>query len=411
VKSTICQEDSTPAEVHPRLSGAEADRIVHSRKGQRVRTPPQVLIADDNPMNLKILATRLAAEGYRILTAVDGAQALAVATAERPDLILLDVMMPKVDGFQVCRQLKQDPALSFTPIIMVTAMADAKDAVAGLDAGADEYLTKPVDQQALVARVRSMLRIKSLHDTVHAQAAELARWNATLEQQVAAQIDELQRVGRLKRFFSPQVAELILAGGTEDPLRSHRREITVVFVDLRGFTAFAETAEPEEVMQILTDYHGVMGPLIVAHGGTLERFTGDGMMIFFNDPVPVVDPAPRAVRMAVAMRERTRDLAHRWRRLGHDLGLGVGIAQGYATIGAIGFEGRSDYAAIGTVTNTAARLCGEAHVWQILVSPRVAADVAEVAEMEEVGDLTLKGLRRPVPARNVLRLRPSAAVA
>jgi adenylate cyclase len=373
-----------------------------------VRTPPRILIADDNPMNLKILTTRLAAEGYETLAAVDGAQALAVATVEQPDLILLDVMMPKVDGFEVCRRLKKDPAVPFTPIIMVTAMADAKDAVTGLDAGADEYLTKPVDQQALVARVRSMLRIKALHDTVHAQADELARWNATLEQRVAAQIDELQRIGRLKRFFSPQVADLILAGGTEDPLRSHRREITVVFVDLRGFTAFAATAEPEEVMQILHDYHGVMGPLIVGHGGTLERFTGDGMMIFFNDPVPVPDPGPRAVRMAVAMREQARQLARGWRRLGHDLGLGVGIAQGYATIGAIGFEGRSDYAAIGTVTNLASHLCGEAHAWQILVSPRVAAEVAEVAEMEEVGDLTLKGLRKPVPARNVVAMRPSA---
>jgi CheY-like chemotaxis protein len=260
-----------------------------------VRTPPLVLIADDNPMNLKILVTRLAAEGYQTVTAPDGAEALAVASAQRPDLILLDVMMPKIDGFEVCRRLKEDPS-AFTPIIMVTAMADAKDAVTGLDAGADEYLIKPVDQQALIARVRSMLRIKALHDTVHAQAQELAKWNATLEQRVAAQVDELQRVGRLKRFFSPQVAELILTGGAEDPLRSHRREITVVFVDLRGFTAFAEAAEPEDVTRILHEYHGAMGPIIVEHGGTLERFTGDGMMIFFNDRCrsPTPGPAPSA---------------------------------------------------------------------------------------------------------------------
>ncbi|HEX6212769.1 MAG TPA: response regulator [Methylomirabilota bacterium] len=370
-----------------------------------MRTPPHILIADDNPMNLKILTTRLAVEGYPTLTAADGEEALAVATAEQPDLILLDVMMPKIDGLEVCRRLKKDPAFPFTPIIMVTAMADAKDAVAGLDAGADEYLPKPVDQQALVARVRSMLRIKALHDTVRTQAEELARWNATLEQRVAAQVEELQRVGRLKRFFSPQVADLILTGSAEDPLRSHRREITVVFVDLRGFTAFAETAEPEEVTRILHDYHAVMGPLILAHEGTLERFTGDGMMIFFNDPVPVPDPAARAVRMAVAMREQTRGLARRWEQLGHDLGFGVGIAQGYATIGAIGFEGRWDYAAIGTVTNLASHLCAEAQAWQILVSPRVAADVEELAEMQAVGELSLKGLRRPVPTRNVVGLR------
>jgi adenylate cyclase len=356
-------------------------------------------------MNLKILTTRLAAEGYETVTATDGAEALAAAVAHRPDLILLDVMMPKIDGLEVCRRLKQDASFAFTPIIIVTAMADAKDIVIGLDAGADEYLTKPVDHQALIARVRSMLRIKALHDTVAEQAQELAKWNATLAQRVATQVDELQRVGRLKRFFSPQVADLIQAGGAEDPLRSHRRDITVVFVDLRGFTAFAEMAEPEEVMRILREYHGAMGPLIVGHGGTLERFTGDGMMIFFNDPVPVPDPGPRALRMTVAMRERTQELAREWRRLGYELALGVGVAQGYATIGAIGFEGRSDYAAIGTVTNLAARLCDEAGAWQILVSPHVAAAVGEMVELEDVGMLTLKGLRKPVPTRNVVRVR------
>jgi len=375
-----------------------------------VRTPPRVLIADDSAVNLKILHTRLSAEGYETVTAADGEQALAAAATERPDLILLDVMMPKVDGFEVCRRLKQDPAFQFTPIIIVTAMGDAKDAVTGLDAGADEYLTKPVDQQALLARVRSMLRIKSLHDTVQAQAAELARWNASLTQQVAAQDDELQRVGRLKRFFSPQVAELIVAG-VEDPLRSHRQEITVVFVDLRGFTAFAETAEPEEVMRVLAEYHGAMGPLIVAHGGTLERFTGDGLMVFFNDPVPVTDPGPRAVRMAAEMREAVRRLAYEWERLGYELALGVGVAKGYATIGAIGFEERADYAAIGTVTNVAAHLCAEAEAWQILVSPRVAEDVGDLFEMEDVGTLTLKGLRKPVATRNVLRPRPTTHAA
>jgi class 3 adenylate cyclase len=376
-----------------------------------LRTPPHVLIADDNAMNLKVLATRLRAEGYHVSTAADGAEALARVSAERPDLVLLDIMMPRIDGLEVCRRLKKDPAVPFTPIIMVTAMADEKDVVAGLDAGADEYLTKPVDQPALVARVRSMLRIKSLHDTVQAQAEELSRWNSTLELRVARQVEELQRVSRLKRFFSPQVADLILTGGTDNPLRSHRREITVVFVDLRGFPAFAETAEPEEVSQILHEYHGAMGPLVLEHGGTLERFTGDGLMIFFNDPVPVDDPGRRAVVMAVAMRERARQLAQGWHRLGHELGLGVGIAKGYATIGAIGFEGRSDYAAIGPVTNTAARLCAEAQGWQILLTPRVAAEVDGLVDLEEVGELTLKGLRRPVMARNVVRLRLEAPAA
>jgi class 3 adenylate cyclase/AmiR/NasT family two-component response regulator len=377
-----------------------------------VRTLPLILVADDNAMNLDILETRLAAHGYEILAATDGETALALAREKHPDLILLDVMMPGLDGVEVCRRLKADPSLPFMPIIMVTARADSRDVVAGLEAGADEYLAKPVDQAALVARVKSMLRIKGLQDTVQeqaarleAQAAELAALNRTLEQRVQEQLAQLERLGRLRRFFSPQLAELIVAGDAEDPLKSHRREVTVVFLDLRGFTAFAETAEPEEIMGVLREYHAEMGRLILAHEGTLERFTGDGMMIFFNDPVPVPNPAERAVRMAVAMRERVRALEAGWRKRGYDLAFGVGIAQGCATIGAIGFEGRWDYGAIGTVTNLAARLCGEAQGGQILVAQRVAAAVEELAELEEVGPLALKGLLRPVPGFNVRGLK------
>jgi class 3 adenylate cyclase len=304
----------------------------------------------------------------------------------------------------VCRRLKGDPALPFTPIIMVTAKADAKDVVAGLEAGGDEYLTKPVDQAALVARVKSMLRIKQLHDTVQALAEERAEWGRTLERRVEEQVGQLERLGRLKRFFSPQLAELIVDGGAEDPLQTHRREVTVVFLDLRGFTSFAETAEPEEVMGVLREYHAEMGTLILAHEGTLERFAGDGMMVFFNDPVPVPDAAERAVRMAVAMRDRVGELGAQWRKRGHDLDLGVGIAQGFATIGAIGFEGRLDYGAVGTVTNLAARLCGEAKAGQILVSQRVRGAVEAVVEAEPVGDLSLKGFSRPVPTFNVVGL-------
>jgi class 3 adenylate cyclase len=218
-------------------------------------------------------------------------------------------------------------------------------------------------------------------------------------------VAQLERLGRLKRFFSPHLAEMIVSGGAEDPLKTHRREITVVFLDLRGFTAFAETAEPEEVMGVLREYHAAMGELILAHEGTLERFTGDGMMIFFNDPVLVANAAERAVQMAVSMRERVADLGRAWRKRGHDLALGVGIAQGYATIGAIGFEGRWDYGAIGTVTNLSARLCSEAKGGQILVTARVASAVEELVEMEEVGTLALKGLLKPVTAFNVLSLK------
>jgi class 3 adenylate cyclase len=324
-------------------------------------------------------------------------------------------MMPKMDGLEVCRHLKADASLPFMPIILVTAKADSKDIVAGLEAGGDEYLTKPVDQAAMVARVKSMLRIKALHDTVQEQAArleaqshQLSELNKTLEERVHDQVAQIQRLGRFKRFFSPQLAELIVSGDAEDPLRSHRREVTVVFLDLRGFTAFAETSEPEEVMGVLRDYHAEMGKLILDHEGTLERFTGDGMMVFFNDPVPVPNAAERAVRMAVAMRERVAELIQKWRKQGYELNLGVGIAQGYATIGAIGFEGRWDYGAIGTVTNLAARLCGEAQGGQILVSSRMKAAVENLVDAEEVGPLVLKGFLKPVPTFKLLGLKANA---
>ena len=370
------------------------------------------MVVDDTPANVRMLEARLAREGYEVIVAHDGEQALAAAREAQPDLILLDIMMPKIDGIEVCRRLKSDPTFPFTPVIMVTALSDSKDVVAGLEAGGDDYLAKPVDQQALSARVKSMLRIKSLHDTVQqqaqrlqAQSAELERWNATLEQRVNEQLAELEKIRRLKRFFSPQLAELIVQGGADDPLQSHRREVTVVFLDLRGFTAFAEAAEPEEVMGVLREYHARMGELVVAHEGTLERFTGDGMMIFFNDPVPVPNPAERALRMTVEMRDRAEELAARWRKHGYELQAGIGIAQGYATIGAIGFEGRLDYGAIGTVTNIAARLCGEAQGGQILISQRVHAAVSELAETEPLGELNLRGLLRPVTAFKVTRLK------
>jgi adenylate cyclase len=377
-----------------------------------MRNPPRILIVDDNPMNVEIFEKRLAVHGYDILAAADGEEALALAREKQPDLILLDIMMPKMDGMEVCRRLKADPSMPFVPIIMVTAKTDPRDIVAGLEAGGDEYLTKPVDQAGLVARVKSMLRIKAMHDTIQdqaarleAQAAQLAGWNRTLEQRVAQQLAELERVGRLKRFLAPQLAELVLSAGDEKLLESHRREITVVFCDLRGFTAFSDGAEPEEVMGVLREYHEAMGELIFRYEGTLERFAGDGLMVFFNDPLPCPDPAARAARMAVEMRERVGGLAAGWRRRGHDLGFGVGIAQGYATLGRIGFEGRSDYGAIGPVTNLASRLCDEAKGGQILMSQRVYAAVEGIVEAEPVGEFTLKGFHRPLAVYNVLRLK------
>jgi class 3 adenylate cyclase/CheY-like chemotaxis protein len=369
-----------------------------------MREPPRLLVVDDNPANLEILETRLKRQGYEVITAKDGDEALSRARAETPDLILLDVMMPGKDGIQVCRELKGDERLPFMPIILVTAKADPVDIVAGLDAGGDEYITKPVDHAALVARVRSILRIKALHDVVQEQAARLEEWNRTLEQRVAAQLAEIDRLGALKRFLSPQIAELV-AAGDQHLLQSHRREITVVFCDLRGFTAFAETSDPEEVMGILRQYHEALGELIFRHEGTVEHFAGDGVVVLFNDPLPCPDPSARAVRMAVAMRARIAELSDGWRKQGHELGFGVGIAQGYATLGTIGFEGRYDYAAIGPVANLASRLCDEAGSGDILISQRALATIEDLVAAEPAGDLTLKGFSRPVTAYRILQLR------
>lgn len=365
--------------------------------------PPRLLIVDDNETNRDILQARLSTQGYEIVQAGDGEEALAAVAEHHPDLILLDVMMPKLDGIEACRLIKANPDLPFIPIVLVTAKADTSDIVAGLDAGADEYLTKPVDQPALLARVRSMLRIKALHDQVRAQAAELTDWNRTLGERVQAQLAEIEQAQHLKRFLPPQVAALIAAGNTE-ALKSHRQEIVAVMCDLRGFTAFAEIGEPEDVTALLNDYHSTVVPLVFRYGGTLERFMGDGVLVIFNDPLPCDDPVRIAVRMALEMRDAVAGLARAWGKRGHRIGFGVGIAQGYATIGQIGFEGRLEYSAIGTVTNLAARLCGEATDGQIVVSQRIAMQVETVVHLDPLGELSLKGLSRPILAFNILPL-------
>ena len=368
--------------------------------------PPKILIIDDTPHNVKMLVDLLSAKGYATATATSGQAGLEQVEAERPDLVLLDVMMPGMDGYEVCRRIRANPEYGILPVVMVTALDPARERIKGLEAGADDFLTKPVNMAELVARVRSLLRIKDLYTTVRIQAAELADLNANLEQRVQAQVAQLERLGRLKRFFSPQLAEAIVTGGAEDPLKSHRREITVVFVDLRGFTAFAETAPPEEVMGVLHEYHGEMGRLIMECEGTLEHFAGDGLMVFFNDPVEVPDSRERALRMALAMRGRVDALVPRWRQRGYDLHYGVGIAHGAATLGAIGFEGRWDYGAIGPVSNLAARLCAEAKPGQVLVSHTFLSAVEALVTAEPLGELVLKGFAKPVSAFNVLGLRP-----
>ena len=338
-----------------------------------------------------------------MLSAGSGEEALELLSAQVPDLVLLDILMPGIDGYETCRRIRSDPVTSFLPVVMITASGNEQK-LRAIESGADDFITKPFDQAELLARVRSLVRVKRYHDTITAQAAEIAAWNKELEARVSAQVGELERLGRLRRFLSPQIARLIVDSGDEAFLKSHRREITTVFCDLRGFTSFAETAEPEEIMTVLGEYHEAMGDLVFRFEGTLEHFAGDGLLVFFNDPVPCSDAPERAVRMAVAMRARVAELSEGWHRLGHDLGFGVGIAQGFATLGRVGFEGRYDYAAIGTVTNLSARLCGEAAAGQILVTQRVLTGAGDVAVSRAVGPLVLRGFSRAVEAHEILGL-------
>ena len=367
--------------------------------------PAKILVVDDTEMNRDMLSTLVEADGHKALLAENGRIGLEMLKAEPFDLVLLDVMMPEMNGYQVLEQLKADENLRAIPVIVLSALDEIGSVVRCIELGAEDYLPKPFDPILLRARIGACLEKKRLRDQEVQLRRELAEWNQTLEARVLEQVRQLERLERLKRFFSPQLAELIVSGGAEDPLKTHRREITVVYLDLRGFTAFAETAEPEEVMNVLREYHAAMGQLIVEHEGTLEHFAGDGMLIFFNDPTPIPNPAEQAVRMALAMRERVKELTVKWRKLGYELGFGVGIAQGYATIGAIGFEGRWEYGAIGTVPNLAARLCGEAKPGEILVPQRLLGTVEELVGAEPAGELTLKGFHRPVTAYNILRLK------
>jgi adenylate cyclase len=323
--------------------------------------------------------------------------------AEPPDLVLLDIQMPDMDGYEVCRRLRAGPATKFLPIVMVTS-SDTEVRVRAIEAEADDFITKPLDQQELLARVRSLVRIKRYQDTIESQAAELTEWNKTLEKRVSEQVDELEKMSQLRRFLSPTFAELILSQG-ESILESHRREIAVLFADLRGWTTFSATTEPEEVMGVIRSFHDAMGSLILKFEATVGWFAGDGLMVWFNDPIPCPDPAARAVRMAAEMRAVMSDMTPKWRKRGHELDFSVGIALGYATLGKIGFDGRYDYGAVGSVMNLASRLCDEAAPGQILVNERVFAEVEDLVEVTPVGEVTLKGFVKPMAAYVVLSVR------
>ena len=361
----------------------------------------RILAVDDDPTALSALRQILTQKGYEVVTAPDGETGLALLGSEPVDLALLDVTLPGMSGYDVCRRIRADPATALLPVVLCTSLDPQQERLNGIAAGADDFLGKPINQPELFARVQSLLRIKRLHDQTQRQAAQLAEWSATLERRVAEQVAENERLSRLKRFFSPKLADMILDGTGEDPLKSRRREIVVVYCDLRGFTAFAETTEPEELMRTLGSFHAAMGRLVLAHEATLERFTGDGMMVFLGDPVPVDDAAGRGIALALAMREAAVDLSAKWKKRGVDLGLGIGVAQGFATVGAIGFEGRIDYGAIGTVTNLAARLCQHAKAGEIIVSQRIYAEISDRYATEDMGELTLHGFARPMHAFRV----------
>lgn len=357
----------------------------------------RILVVDDQPPNIRLLDAILAPRGYDVRGAGSGEEALNLLATSDIDLVLLDIVMPGMDGYEVCRRIREQADTAYLPVVMVTASGDEQKLKA-LEAGADDFLTKPINQSELLARVASLARIKRYQDTIKRQAEELAAWTRELETRVETQVAQLERMGRLRRFLSPQLAELVVDSGDEAFLESHRREIVVVFCDLRGFTAFAESSEPEEVMGVLKEYHEALGDLIFRFEGTLERFAGDGLMVFFNDPIRCEDGPLRAIRMSVAMRTRVSGLAESWARQGHDLAMGIGIAQGFATLGTIGFEGRLDYAAIGSVTNLAARLCADADPWQILVTERVLAAAGDVVVGEDAGSRELRGFSRNVRA-------------
>ncbi len=362
----------------------------------------KILVVDDVPENVRLLEAVLAPRGYEVVGAHDGLEALGLVESEKPDLILLDVVMPEMDGYAVCERLRENEETAVLPVIMVTSSI-GEEKTKAIEAGADDFIPKPFNHDELLTRVRSLLRIKRYHDTIN----EL---NRTLEQRVQEQVDELERLRRLQRFLSPQLADAIVKSGDDSILRSHRRELAMLFADLRGWTNFVDSVEPEELMRVLREFHEAVGGLVKRFDATVGFLEGDGVQLFFNDPIEIPDYSLQAVRMGCALREEMTDLTPRWRKRGYDLDFGAGIALGYATCGEVGFEGRSDYAAIGAVTNLASRLADEASGGQILIAQRLYAEVEDDVEVEPAGEFTLKGFPRPVPAFNVLSVRDPAPV-
>ena len=360
--------------------------------------PARILVVDEVPANVKMLKGILEFNDYEVVSAASGKEAIQKVYTSNVDLVLLDVVMPDMSGYEVCRTLRATPMTEILPVVMVTSDEAADERMKGLEVGADDFLATPINQAELLARVRSLLRIKRLQD-------EVKIWNYELERRVQEQTRHLDRLNHLKTFFAPELIETILSSGGERVLRPHRREVTVMFMDLRGFTAFTDSVEPEEVTGLLLEYQAMVSPIATAHGGTLDSFAGDGMMIIFNDPIELENPEEQAVRMALAVHENFIPLREDWARRRFFLDLGIGIATGYATCGAFGIERRSYYTAIGRVCNLAARLCGEAKAGQTLADDRTYERVEDLFEADQVGELTLTGFKAPIPAVNIRSMK------
>ncbi len=369
----------------------------------RADSASRILVVDDQRANVEIMAELLRTRGYAVESASSGEEALERVRVAPPDLVITDIIMTGMSGFDLCRRIRAERASAMTPVVLVTSLDPLQERITGIEAGADDFISKPVNWPELFARVRALLRMKGLQDEVRRQAEQLRDWNLRLEERVQEQVSSIERLGRLKQFFSPQVADTIIAGG-EDMLAPHRRDVTAVFLDLRGFTAFTDRADPEEVMDLLRSYHAAMGRIVGRYSGTIEHFAGDGVMIFFNDPLPIEHPGEQAVRMALELQAAFEPIAGAWRERGQEVGLGIGIAQGEATLGLIGFEERWEYAIIGNVPNLAARLCGEARGGEIMIDGQTQMEVERVAKTEGVGLLNLRGFQRPIAAFRLIGL-------
>ncbi len=379
----VVETDDDDTTILPVAPETQDDEITAVYSASSSDNRPLVLVVDDNA-DMRRYLNQLLGRTFRTVSAKDGVEALEHAKTHRPALILTDGMMPRMSGYDLLKALRAEQSLRSIPVIFLTARAGSDAHVESLQAGADDYIAKPFDENELLARVSNLIRTR-------AQERELR---------------ELQKE-KMAQFLPPHVADMILSGDQDEFLKGHRAEISVAFVDLRGFTAFAETAEPEDLMAVLRQYQSVIGEVVSEFDGTLERFSGDAIMIFFNDPLPVPNHRHQVTRMALVMRDRLADLARQWAQRAIRLGAGIGLAAGYATLGVIGFERRHDYAAIGGVTNLAARLCSEAQHGQILVSERFLHEVDNVVDSESVGYLTLKGFQQTVHAYNVIGLKTS----